>query len=93
MGMISSGILGDLNNRFCVFLTFFYIIFGILFLAAGLYDPGRDESITVETKPLVFSTLDENGKIIKKEFFATPPLVCKEICRTDDKTDYYTDSQ
>ena len=70
-------------------LVFFLsLICGVLFLAAGLHDAERDESITVEPKPLIFSTLDENGKIIKKEFYPTPPLECKEIRRTDSKVDF-----
>ena len=76
----------NITVGFFACLSFCCIIVSILFLAAGLYDPGPDESAIKQPR---FYTLNQDGDIVLTEVeVSTPPsLDCTEICRADGRVD------
>ena len=78
----------DSSKGFNTFFTICYLIFSIVFLAAGLHEPGRDEG--AGTKPLRFFTVDQDGKTVLADvdtILAEPSFGYKETRRADGKFD------
>lgn len=84
LGISTDVLLDNFVKGFLAFFAFCYLIIGILFLAAGLHDPGPDESTI---KPPRFYTANQDGKIVLTEVSAPPPLDLKETRRADGKVD------
>ena len=85
MGAISSGLVDDnITIGFLVLCLCCFTITGVLFLAAGLHDTSRDETVV---KPPRFFTADKDGNIVLTEVSTPPPLDCNEIRRADGKVD------
>ena len=70
-----------------VLIALCFFICGILFFAAGLHDPDRNESTIKQPR---FYTVDKDGKTVLADvdtILAKPSIDCKEIRRADGKVD------